>query len=183
MEQFHRLNHVDWNALLTIFVHKHGSLCCKSCNVKVHLINKNHSKMAQNAIYKEVRFKIFLGVCPQTPLAWAAFSNLLVSGLPITVDHLICNISVPLSLKSRSTSDIRLPWPLHFLYPSYGPDHKYMSHKCMYVTMISGLIRGSTSATHFQHWIWHSFWHENLWGYQDNFICKIAYCYSKDSEN
>ena len=33
-----------------------------------------------------------------------------------------------------------------------------------------------------QLWIWHSFWHENLWHYQDNFINKIACCYSKDSQ-
>ena len=35
----------------------------------------------------------------------------------------------------------------------------------------------STSVTDFQLWIWHSFWYENLWGYQDNFIHKIACCY------
>ena len=58
---------------------------------------------------------------------------------------------------------------------------KCMGH--MYVTMASGLISGSTSVTHFQLWIWHSFWHENLWDYQDNFIYKTACCYSKDSQN
>ena len=41
--------------------------CCKSCNVEVHFINKNHSKMAQNAIYKDIRFKIFLGGMPPDP--------------------------------------------------------------------------------------------------------------------
>ena len=35
----------------------------------------------------------------------------------------------------------------------------------------------STSVTDFQLWIWHSFWYENLWGYQDNFIYEIACCY------
>ena len=41
-----------------------------------------------------------------------------------------------------------------------------------YVTMTFGLISGSIGVTHFQHWIWHAFWYENLWGYQDNFIHK-----------
>ena len=62
--------------------------------------------------------------------------------------------------------------------------HECMSH--MYVTMTSGLLSGSswsTNVTHFQLWIWHPFRHENLWGYQDNFIYKKACCYIKDSQN
>jgi len=42
-------------------------------------IIKNYSKyiakMAQNAISEELKFKIFLGACPQTPLVSAAFGN------------------------------------------------------------------------------------------------------------
>ena len=55
---------------------------------------------------------------------------------------------------------------------------QYVAHKCtghMYVTMTSELLSGSsrsTRLTHFQLWIWHTFWHENLWGYQDYFIYK-----------
>ena len=63
---------------------------------------------------------------------------------------------------------------------------QHVGHKCMghmYVTMTSVLINGSTGVTHFQLWIWYSFWYENLWGYQDNFIYEITCCYSKDSQN
>ena len=45
----------------------------------------------------------------------------------------------------------------------------------MYITVTFGLLTGSsrsTNLTHFPLWIWHSFWHENLWSYQGNFIYK-----------
>ena len=48
---------------MAICVVNHAVLKC------ISLADKNHSKMAQNAIYKEVRFKIFLGGKPLDPLA------------------------------------------------------------------------------------------------------------------
>ena len=73
---------------------------------------------------------------------------------------------------------------LHYFALPQHVAHECMGHMC--VTITSGLLSGSsrsTTVTQFQLWIWHLFWHENLRGYQDNFLYKIPCYYSKDSQN
>ena len=54
---------------------------------------------------------------------------------------------------------------------------------CMSQWHLDWSVGQQVAMTQFQLWIWYSFWHENLCGYHDNFIYKIACCYSKNRQN